>query len=92
MPVFIFLEYSDNYLNTYGSLWQYYRDNAGDFVDFNGANHNSQLFKYKQKITDATDANGAKNVEIMLPLKYLSSFRKTLELPLTNCEYSNLIF
>ena len=31
-----------------------------------------------------------KNVEIMVPLKYLSNFWRTLEMPLINCE-SNLI-
>ena len=56
------IEYSDNYLNTSRSLWQYYRDerflnNADNVVDFTGANHNSKSFKYKQKITGA---NGKK--------------------------------
>ena len=59
-------EYSNNYLKTSGNLWQFYRDepspNAtnGAIVDFTGANHNSKLFKYKQKITGVTDANGIK--------------------------------
>ena len=69
MPMYNLIEYSDNYLNTYGSLCQYYRDkpslnNAGDVTDFTGANHNSKSFKYKQKITGATGANDTKNVEI----------------------------
>ena len=34
--------------------------------------------------------NGIKNVEIVVPLKYLSNFRRTPELPLINCEI-NLI-
>ena len=47
MPLYNLIEYSDNYLNTSASLWQYYRDepslnNAGDVVDFTGANHNSK--------------------------------------------------
>ena len=33
---------------------------------------------------------GRKNVEIMVPLKYLSNFWRTLEMPLINCEI-NLI-
>ena len=34
--------------------------------------------------------NGIKDVEIIVPLKYLSNFRRTPELPLINCEI-NLI-
>ena len=30
--------------------------------------------------------DGTKNVEIMVPLKYLSNFRRTLEMSLINCE------
>ena len=33
-----------------------------------------------------TGDDGAKNVEIMVPLKYLSNFWRTLEMPLINCE------
>ena len=32
--------------------------------------------------------SGAKDAEIMLPLKYLSNIRRTLEIPLINCENS----
>ena len=48
--------------------------------------NNSKLFKYKQKITDQTDSNGATDNEIMVPLKYRSNFWRTLEMPLINCE------
>ena len=89
------IEYSNNYLNTSGSLWQYYGDkpslnNADTIVDFTDANHNSKSSKYKQKITGVTDANGKKNVEIMVPLRYLSNFWRNLEMLLINCEI-NLI-
>ena len=63
-------EYSDNYLKTSGNLWQCYKDepspNAtnGAIVDFTGANHNSKLFKYKQKTRCQAGANGRKIVEI----------------------------
>ena len=50
-----------------------------------------KLFKSKIKISGKTLANGnAKDVEIALPLKYLSICWRTLEIPLSNC-YSNLI-
>ena len=61
-------------------------NNAGTLVDFPG---NSASFKFKQKITGST-GNGTKNVEIMVPLKYLSHIKRTLEMPLINCEI-NLI-
>ena len=44
----------------------------------------------KQKITGQTGNNGTKEIEIMAPLKYLSNFWKTLEMPLVSCEI-NLI-
>ena len=48
------------------------------------------LFKFKQKITGKTVDGVAKDVEIMVPLKYLSNFYRNLEMPLINCEI-NLI-
>ena len=52
---------------------------------------NSESFKYKIKITGKTPNNGnAKDIEIIAPLKYLSNFWRTLEMPLINCEV-NLI-
>ena len=45
------------------------------------------MFDLKVRLTGQTDNNGTKNVEKMLPLKYLSNFwRKIVELPLINCE------
>ena len=85
----------NNYSKTSGSLWQYCKDipavnNDGNIVDFNGANA-TDSFNFKTKITGQTDNNGRiDNVEIMVPLKYLSNFWRTLEMPLINCEV-NLI-
>ena len=55
---------------------------------------NSKSFKSKIKITGKTPNKGnEKDVEIMVPLKYLSNFWRTLEMPLINCEVSsNLIW
>ena len=81
------IEYSDNYSKTSGSLQQYCKDipavnDNGDNVDFNGANA-TDSFNFKTKITGHTNNNGRiDNVEIMVPLKYLSSFSRTLEMPL----------
>ena len=50
-----------------------------------GANA-TDSFNFKAKITGQTGNNGTKNVEIMVPLKYLSNFGGNLEIPLINCE------
>ena len=61
---------------------------------------NSESFKYKSsiagKITNANQKDGEnteqentkskKNLEIVFPLKYLSNFWRTLDMPLINCE------
>ena len=79
------IEYSDYYLKTSGSLWQYYRDYS------NGNVTQSESFKYKTKITGKTPAaRNTKDVKIAVPLKYLSDFWRTLEMRLINCEI-NLI-
>ena len=79
MPMYNLIEYSDNYSKTSGSLSQYCKeipvvDNEGDIVNFNGANA-TDTFDFKAKITGQTDVDrDIKNVEIMVPLKYLSNF------------------
>ena len=83
MPVYNLIEYSDNYSKTSRSLWQYYRDDPNDNTI------QSESFKYKIKITGKTHATGnTKDVKIAVPLKYLSNFWGTLEMPLINCEIS----
>ena len=91
MPMYNLIEYSDNYSKTSGSLWQYCKDipavnNNGDIVNFNGDN-DTDSFNFKAKITGETNDDGEINdVEIMVPLKYLSNFWRTLEMSLINCE------
>ena len=98
MPMYNLIEHIDNYSETSGSLWQYCKDiaavnNNGDIVDFNGANA-TVWFNFNAKITGQTDDDDddgeINNVEIMVPLKYLSNFWRTLEIPLINGEV-NLI-
>ena len=58
----------------------------GDIVYFNGANA-TDSFNFKAKKLGQTNNNGRiDNVEIMVPLKYLSNFWRTLEMTLINCE------
>ena len=48
------------------------------------------LLEIKQKIAGRIGNNGTKDVKIMVPLKYLSNFWRTFEIPLINFEI-NLI-
>ena len=95
MPMYNLIEYSDDFFKTSGSLWQYCKDiqavnDDGNIVDFNGANA-TDSFNFKIKMTDQTDDDGEiANIEITIPLKYLSNFWITLEMPLFNYEV-NLI-
>ena len=94
MHMYNLIEYSDNYAKTTGSLWQYCKDiparnNNYEIVVFTG-NNLTDSFNFKAKITGQTGDDGTKDVEIMVPLKYLSNFWRTLEMPLINCEV-NLI-
>ena len=93
-PMYNLIEYSDNCSKTSGSLWHYYRDEpaltvAGAIANFHEAN-NCVWFKFKQKITVKTADGGTKESEITDPLKYVSNFWRTLEMPLITCEI-NLI-
>ena len=78
MPMYNLIEYSDNYSKTSESFWQDYRDepamtDAGAITDFSAANNNA-LFKFKQNTIGVTGDDGTENIEIMVPLKYLSNF------------------
>ena len=78
------------------SSWNYYRDEANGGLG--GANNNinysiiySKYFDYKASITGKLASNDTeKEAEIVVPLKYLSNFWRTLGMPLINCEI-NLI-
>ena len=68
MPMCNLIEYSDNYAKTTGSLWQFFRDEPVTDDDI----EDSESFKFKKKITrKAPNNDNKKDVEIMVPLKYL---------------------
>ena len=78
--------YSDNYSNTSGSLWQFKRDEITNNADVTNDN-NATSFKYKTNLIGNTEANDTKNgVKIAVPLKYLSNFWRSLEMPLIKCK------
>ena len=90
MPMYNLIEYSDNYAKTIGSLWQYCKDiparNANNEIIIFSEDNTTDSFKFKTKIKGQTGNDGTKDVEIMVSLKDLSNFCRTLEMPLINCE------
>ena len=104
MPTYNLLEYSDNYADSSGSLWQFKQDeqnmtNAGNPDNF--VTLNSSSFKYKSSLSEGLNsrdvatnsnsdiANGHRlftNAKIVVPLKYLSNFFRSLEMLLINCK------
>ena len=89
------IEYSKSYRKTTGSLWNYYRDepNSGLGGDDNNINYSikdSKSFDYKTSITGKLEKGNAEkeDLKIVVPLKYLSKFWRTLDMPLINCEVS----
>ena len=89
IPMYNLTEYSDNYSDTSGSLWQFKRDEVpNNKVDLTA--DNSQSFKYKAALVGKTayavnnKNSSVKDAKIVVPLKYLSSFWRSLEMPLIN--------
>ena len=92
MTYYNLIEYSDNYQDTVGSLYQFKRDeqpfdnNETNIVNVTTAN--SSCFKYKSSLIDRSTTEdggaGANAYRISVPLKYISSFFRSLELPMIN--------
>ena len=78
------LEYSDNYHDSTGSLYHFKRDAPPD-NNANLANDTTSLV-YKSKLISRTDDNNVNNVKLIMPLKYVSKFFRSLETPLVNCK------
>ena len=90
MPMYNLIEYSDNYQDSSGTLYEHKRDELpeNDAVADLAAD-NSSSFKYKVSLLGNTAAvnNIPKiNVKDVVPLKYLSNFFRSLEMPLINCK------
>ena len=101
MSMYNLLEYNDNYSMISGSLRNYYGDEMNDDDNENNdagnyrVNSNktvtSKSFEYKTKILGSTPADNSRlETEFVVPLKYLSNFRKSLNLPSINCEIVEL--
>ena len=92
IPMYNLIEYSDNCQDSSATLYQYKRDEPPD-NNVNLTADNSTSFKYKVNLLGNIDvANpdnarvGRLNVKIVVPLKYLSNFFRSLEMPLINCK------
>ena len=96
IPMYNLIEYSDNYQDSSATLYQYKQDEPpvndnGAIIDLTANNLDS--FKYKIKLLgniDQVNPDAARvgrlNVKIVVPLKYLSNFFRSLEMPLINCK------
>ena len=86
MPMYNLIEYSDNYQDSSATLYQYKRDEppeANATADLTAINSSS--FKYKISLLGdpALDDNITKfSVKVVVPLKYLSNFCRSVEMPL----------
>ena len=94
MPMYNLIEYSDNYQDSSATHYQYKRDEPPeDDAVADLTTDNSDSFKYKIKLLGnvtevAGDAAGVRrlNVKVVVPLKHLSNFFRSLEMPLVNCK------
>ena len=92
-PMYNLFEFSDNYEDSTGSLYQFKRDEitTGDNGNIDIAVDNSTPFAYKANLVGAVPANSADKkyeAKMVVPLKYLSKFFRSLEMPLINYKIS----
>ena len=89
MPMYNLTEYSDNYQDSSATLYQYKRDEPPEVNAINDlTTDTSSSFKYKVELlgNPVLDGNIAKrSAKVVVPLKYLSNFFRSLEMPLINC-------
>ena len=88
MPMYNLIEYSDNYQDSSATLYQCKRDEPPeDYAVADLTADNSSSLKYKISLLGHPVANIARiNVKVVVPLKYLSNFFRSLEMPLINCK------
>ena len=90
MPMYNLIDYSDNYQDSSATLYQYKRDEppeANAIADLTV--NNSSSFKYKVNLLGNPVVAGnvaRRNVKVVVPLKYLSNFFRSLGMPLINCK------
>ena len=80
MPMYNVLEYSKNYAEDTGSLYNFKRDVGGAVAG-----------GIDDRVVGTTNAQGTLATKIVVPLKYLSNFWRTLEMPLINTEINLML-
>ena len=90
MPVYDLIEYSDNYQDSSATLYQYKRHEPPEANAINDlTTDTSSSFKYKVSLLgnpEVANNKARRNVKVVVPLKYLSNFFRSLEMPLINCK------
>ena len=86
MPMYNLIEYSDNYQDSSATLYQYKRDEPPEDNAINDlATDTSSSFKYKVSLLGNPVLVGnitKRSVKVVVPLKYLINFFRSLEMPL----------
>ena len=89
MPMNILLEYSHNFPKISGRLWNYYRDEINNVNDTKIVGKTLEIPSSQEMIEILTERHNLEpilNVEVTVPLKYLSNFWRSLDISLINCE------
>ena len=91
MPMYNLIEYSHNYQDSSAAIYQYKRDEPPEANAINNlTTDTSSSFKNKVELLGnpvLDDDNIAKRiVKVVVQLKYLSNFFRSLEMPLINCK------
>ena len=94
IPMYNLIEYSKNYSKTSDTLWNYYGDETISCAEgnINYSIKDSKYFDYKISIVGRLEGNNReKEVKIVLSLKHLNNFWRTLDMSLINCEVSLIL-
>ena len=90
MPMYNLMKYSDNYQDSSATIYQYKRDELPEANAIDDSTvDNSSSFKYKVSLLGnpvVADNIAKRSVKVVVPLKYLSNFFRSLEMPLINCK------
>ena len=90
VPIYNLIEYPDNYQDSSATLYQYKQDEPPEddaVADLTADNSISFKYKFSLLGNPVVANNIARiNVKVVVPLKYLSNFFRSLEMPLINCK------
>ena len=90
IPMYNLIEYSDSYQDSSETLYQYKRDEPLDddaVADLTADNSSSLKYRISLLGNPVVANNIARiNVKVVVPLKYLSNFFRSLGMPLINCK------